>query len=134
MKSNFDPVRHPECFLVVSKSEICEKCRELRKYFFSIRSKSSRKTQKIITDSSKVNESYLSTEELQSKLKMTKRKKTESFRRLSKLSMEVSKILNTERIQVSKDLNLELKDIIDNSDNPFHEENPMGLLWKQQKQ
>ena len=48
--------------------------------------------------------------------------------------MEVSKILNTERIQVSKDLNLELKDIIDNSDNPFHEETPMGLLWKQQKQ
>ena len=134
MKSNFDTLRHPECFLVVSKSEICEKCRELQKDFFSIRSKSSIKTQKIIKDSSKVNESCLSTEELQSKLKMAKRKKTESVRRLSYLSMEVSKILNTESIQVSKDLNLELKEIIDNSDNPFHEETPMGLLWQQQKQ
>ena len=37
MKSNFDTLRHPECFLVVSKSEICGKCRELRKDFFSIR-------------------------------------------------------------------------------------------------
>ena len=127
MKSNFDTVRHPECFLVVSKSEICEKCRELRKYFFSIRSKSSRKTQKIITDSSKVNESYLSTEELQSKLTMAKRKNTESVRRLSYLSMEVSKILNTESIQVSKDLNLELKKITDNSDNPFNERNSYGV-------
>ena len=134
MKSNFDTIRHPECFLVVTKSEICAKFRELWKDLFSIRSKSFRKTQKIITDSSKVNERYLSTEELQSKLEMAQRKKTESVRRLSYLPMKVSKILNTEGIQVSKDHELQLKEIIDNSDNPFYEETPMGLPWQQQKQ
>ena len=41
--------------------------------------------------------------------------------------MEVSKILNTESIQVSKDLNLELKKITDNSDNPFNERNSYGV-------
>ena len=64
MKSKFDTTRHPECFLVVAKSEKCSKCRELRKDLFSIRSKSSKDTQKIVTDSSKLNERYLSTEEL----------------------------------------------------------------------
>ena len=42
--------------------------------------------------------------------------------------MKVSKILNAEGIQVSKDHDLELKEIIDNTDNPFNEETPMGLL------
>ena len=42
--------------------------------------------------------------------------------------MKVSKILNTEGIQVSKDHDLELKEIIDKIDNPFNEETPMGLL------
>ena len=46
-KSNFDTIRHPECFLVVTKSEKCDKCRELRKDLFSIRSKSSKNTQKL---------------------------------------------------------------------------------------
>ena len=48
MKSNFDTIRHPECFLVVTKSEICGKYGELRKDSFSIRSKSSRKAQKMV--------------------------------------------------------------------------------------
>ena len=48
--------------------------------------------------------------------------------------MKISKILNTEGIQVSKDHDLEQKEIIENSDNPFNEETPMGLLWQQQKQ
>ena len=59
---------------------------------------------------------------------MAQRKKTESVRRLNYLSMKVSKILNTEGIQVSKDHDLELKEIIDKIDNPFNEETPMGLL------
>ena len=42
--------------------------------------------------------------------------------------MKVSKILNAEGIQVSKDHDLELKEIIDNIDNPCNEETPMGLL------
>ena len=42
--------------------------------------------------------------------------------------MKVSKILNTEGIQVWKDHDLELKEITDNSDKPFNEEIPMGLL------
>ena len=50
------------------------------------------------------------------------------------LSVKVTKILNTEGIQVSKDHNLKLKEIIENSDNPFNEETPMGLLWQHQKQ
>ena len=75
MKSNFDTIRYPECFLVVTKSKIYAKCRELRKDLFSIQSKSSRKTQKTIADSCKVNERYLSTEQLQSKLEMTQRKR-----------------------------------------------------------
>ena len=41
-----------------------------------------------------------------------KRKKTESIRRLNYLSVKVSKILDTEGIQVSKDHELELKEII----------------------
>ena len=65
---------------------------------------------------------------------MAQRKKTESVRRLNYLSMKVSKILNTEGIQVSKDHDLELKEIIDNIGNPFNEKTPMGLLWQQQKQ
>ena len=79
------------------------------------------KTQKIITDSSKVNERYHYTEELQSKLEITPRKKTESVRRLSYLSIKVSEILKTEGIQVSKDHDLELKETIDNIDNPVNE-------------
>ena len=79
------------------------------------------KSQKIITDSSEVNERYHSTEELQSKLEMAPRKKTESVRRLSYLSIKVSEILKTEGIQVSKDHDLELKETIDNIDNPFNE-------------
>ena len=75
MKSNFDTIRYPEFFLVVTKSKIYAKCRELRKDLFSIQSKSSRKTQKTIADSCKVNERYLSTEQLQSKLEMTQRKR-----------------------------------------------------------
>ena len=59
---------------------------------------------------------------------MTKRKNTESLRRLSYLSMKVSKILNKEGIQVSKDNYLEVKKIIDNSDHPVNEETPLGLL------
>ena len=59
---------------------------------------------------------------------MAQRKKTESVRKLNYLSMKVSKILNAEGIQVSKDHDLELKEIIDNTDNPFNEETPMGLL------
>ena len=74
MKSHFDTIRRPESFLVIAKSEKCDKCRELRKDLFSIRSKSSKNTQKIITDSSKVKERYLSTEELQSKLEMSQKK------------------------------------------------------------
>ena len=65
---------------------------------------------------------------------MAQRKKTESVRRLNYLSVKVSKILNAEGIQVSKDHDLELKEIIENSDNQFNEETPMGLLWQQQKQ
>ena len=48
--------------------------------------------------------------------------------------MKISTILNTKGIQVSKDHDLELKEIIEKSDNPFNEETPMGLLWQQQKQ
>ena len=128
MKSNSDTIRHPECFLVVTKSEIYGKSNELQKDLFPIRSKSSRKSQKIITDGSKVNEGYISTVELQRKLEMTQRKNTESLRRLSYLSMKVSKILNKEGIQVSKDHYLEVKKRIDNSDNPVNEETPLGLL------
>ena len=134
MKSNFDTIRHPEFFLVVTKSEKSDKCQELRKDLFYIRSKSSKNTQKIITNSSKVNKRYLSTEEFHSKLEMAQRKKIESVRKLNYLSVEVSKILNTGGIQVSKDRDLELKEIIENSGNPFNEETPMGLLWQQQKQ
>ena len=75
--------------------------------------------QKIITDSSKVNVRYLYFEELQSKLDMAQRKNTESVRRLSYLSMKVSKIFNTEGIQVLKDQN-----------NPFNEQTPTRLLWQ----
>ena len=131
-KSNFDTIRHPECFLVLTKSEKCDKYREWRKDLFSIQSKSSKNTQKIITDSSKVNEKYLSTEELQSNLEMAQRKNAVSVRRLNYLFVKVSKVLNTEGIQVSKDHDLDLKEIIDNSDNQFNEETPMGLLWQQQ--
>ena len=131
-KSNFDTIRHPECFLVLTKSEKCDKYREWRKDLFSIQSKSSKNTQKIITDSSKVNERYLSTEELQSNLEMVQRKNAVSVRRLNYLFVKVSKVLNTEGIQVSKDHDLDLKEIIDNSDNQFNEETPMGLLWQQQ--
>ena len=99
---------------------------------FSIQSKSSKNTQKIITDSSKVNERYLSTEELQSNLEMAQRKNAVSVRRLNYLFVKVSKVLNTEGIQVSKDHDLDLKEIIDNSDNQLNEETPMGLLWQQQ--
>ena len=42
--------------------------------------------------------------------------------------MKVSKILNKEGIQVSKDNYLEVKKIIDNSDHPVNEETPLGLL------
>ena len=63
MKLNFDTIRHPECFFVVTESEKCDKCRELRKDLFSVRSKSSKNLQKIITDSSKLNKRYISTEE-----------------------------------------------------------------------
>ena len=132
-KSNFDTIRHPECFLVLTKSEKCDKYREWRKDLFSIQSKSSKNTQKIITDSSKVNERYLSTEELQSNLEMAQRKNAVSVRRLNYLFVKVSKVLNTEGIQVSKDHDLDLIEIIDNSDNQFNEETPMGLLWQQQK-
>ena len=131
-KSNFDTIRHPECFLVLTKSEKCDKYREWRKDLFSIQSKSSKNTQKIITDSSKVNERYLSTEELQSNLEMVQRKNAVSVRRLNYLFVKVSKVLNTEGIQVSKDHDLDLIEIIDNSDNQFNEETPMGLLWQQQ--
>ena len=131
-KSNFDTIRHPECFLVLTKSEKCDKYREWRKDLFSIQSKSSKNTQKIITDSSKVNERYLSTEELQSNLEMAQRKNAVSVRRLNYLFVKVSKVLNTEGIQVSKDHDLDLIEIIDNSDNQFNEETPMGLLWQQQ--
>ena len=131
-KSNFDTIRHPECFLVLTKSEKCDKYREWRKDLFSIQSKSSKNTQKIITDSSKVNERYLSTEELQSNLEMAQRKNAVSVRRLNYLFVKVSKVLNTEGIQVSKDHDLNLIEIIDNSDNQFNEETPMGLLWQQQ--
>ena len=131
-KSNFDTIRHPECFLVLTKSEKCDKYREWRKDLFSIQSKSSKNTQKIITDSSKVNEKYLSTEELQSNLEMAQRKNAVSVRRLNYLFVKVSKVLNTEGIQVSKDHDLDLIEIIDNSDNQFNEETPMGLLWQQQ--
>ena len=131
-KSNFDTIRHPECFLVLTKSEKCDKYREWRKDLFSIQSKSSKNTQKIITDSSKVNERYLSTEELQSNLEMAQRKNAVSVRRLNYLFVKVSKVLNTEGIQVSKDHDLDLKEIIDNSDNQLNEETPMGLLWQQQ--
>ena len=130
--SNFDTIRHPECFLVLTKSEKCDKYREWRKDLFSIQSKSSKNTQKIITDSSKVNEKYLSTEELQSNLEMAQRKNAVSVRRLNYLFVKVSKVLNTEGIQVSKDHDLDLIEIIDNSDNQFNEETPMGLLWQQQ--
>ena len=98
-------------------------------------SKSSKNTQKIVTNSSKVNRRYLSTEELQSKLKMTPKKGRISQK--AQLSQLISKVLNTEGIKVSKDYNLELKEIIENSDNPFNEETPMGpmgFLWQQQKQ
>ena len=131
-KSNFDTIRHPECFLVLTKSEKCDKYREWRKGLFSIQSKSSKNTQKIITDSSKVNERYLSTEELQSNLEMAQRKNAVSVRRLNYLFVKVGKVLNTEGIQVSKDHDLDLIEIIDNSDNQFNEETPMGLLWQQQ--
>ena len=134
MKSNFDPIRHPEFSLVITKSEKCDKCRELRKDLFSIRSKSYKNTQKIITNSSKVNGRYHSTEELQCELEMAQKRKTESVRRLNYISVKISKILNTEGIQASKDHDLELKEIIENSDNSFNEETPIGLLWQQQKQ
>ena len=65
---------------------------------------------------------------------MAQKKKAESIRRLNYLSVKISKILNTKGIQVSKDHDLELKEIIEKSDNPFNEETPMGLLWQQQKQ
>ena len=65
---------------------------------------------------------------------MAQRKKTESVRSLSYITMKISKILNAEGIQVSKDNDLKLKEIIDNSDNPFNKETPMELLWQQQKQ
>ena len=84
----------------------------------------------IITDSSKVNVRYLSIEELQSKLEMAQKNPTESVRRLIYLSIKASKILNTEGIQVSKDHDLELKEIIANSDNPFNKQTPMRLLWQ----
>ena len=90
--------------------------------------------QKIITDSSNVNVRYLSIDELQSKLEMAQKNPTESVRRLSYLSMKASKISNREGIQVSKDHDIELKEIIDNNDNPFNEETSMSLLWQQQKQ
>ena len=48
--------------------------------------------------------------------------------------MKASKISNREGIQVSKDHDIELKEIIDNNDNPFNEETSMSLLWQQQKQ
>ena len=81
-----------------------------------------------MTDSSKVNERYLSTEELQSNLEMAQRKKAVSVGRLNYLSVKVSKVLNTEGIQVSKDHGLDLKEIIDNSDNQFNEETPWGCF------
>ena len=37
MKSNSDTIRHPECFLVVAKSEIYGKSNELRKDIFPLR-------------------------------------------------------------------------------------------------
>ena len=63
---------------------------------------------------------------------MAQRKNAVSVRRLNYLFVKVSKVLNTEGIQVSKDHDLDLKEIIDNSDNQFNEETPMGLLWQQQ--
>ena len=72
---------------------------------------------------------YLSIDELQSKLEMAQKNPTESVRRLSYLSMKASKISNREGIQVSKDHDIELKEIIDNNDNPFNEETSMSLLW-----
>ena len=77
---------------------------------------------------------YLSIDELQSKLEMAQKNPTESVSRLIYLSIKASKILNTEGIQVSKDHDLELKEIIANSDNPFNKQTPMRLLWQQQKQ
>ena len=63
---------------------------------------------------------------------MAQRKNAVSVRRLNYLFVKVSKVLNTEGIQVSKDHDLDLKEIIDNSDNQLNEETPMGLLWQQQ--
>ena len=63
---------------------------------------------------------------------MAQRKNAVSVRRLNYLFVKVSKVLNTEGIQVSKDHDLDLIEIIDNSDNQFNEETPMGLLWQQQ--
>ena len=48
--------------------------------------------------------------------------------------MKISKILNTEGIQASEDHDLELKEIIESSNNSFSEETPTELLWQQQKQ
>ena len=77
------------------------------------------KTQKVITESSKVNERYFSTKELQSKLEMAQRIHTESIRMLNYLSVKVSQILNKEGIQVSKDHDLKLKEILEISDSQF---------------
>ena len=63
---------------------------------------------------------------------MAHTQKAESVRRLNYLSVKISKILNAEGIQVSKDHDLELKKIIEKSGNPFNEETPMGLLWQHQ--
>ena len=66
---------------------------------------------------------------------MAQRKKIESVRRLSYLSMKVGKILSTEGIEVSKDQDLELKEIINSSDNPFNDETRQangkskGMRW-----
>ena len=63
---------------------------------------------------------------------MAHTQKAESVRRLNYPSVKISKILNAEGIQVSKDHDLELKEITEKSGNPFNEETPMGLLWHQQ--
>ena len=60
---------------------------------------------------------------------MTQRKTTESVRRVNYLSVKVSKVLNTEGIQVSKHHDLELKQIIENNDNPYYEQMQMALFW-----
>ena len=72
MKSNFNTIRHPDCFFVVTKLKYVQNVGNYRKIYFPSRVNHPEK-HNIITDSSKVNVRYLSIEELQSKLEMAQK-------------------------------------------------------------